>query len=380
MERIAIIISPVSTDLSAAPCFGSDPSWEEILGRKARATNPILIPDVAGRCVLVTGAGGFIGSEMVRVFAASGAAQIILLEIAEPALFAVDRQMTAQGYSDRCIPILGSVSDAAMLDALFEEYRPDLVLHAAALKHVPLMERNPFAAVETNSLGSWRLAQAARAHRARKTILVSTDKAVAPHSIMGASKRVAELVMLPRQECTALRLVNVIGSPGSVAPLFAAQIAEGGPVTVTHPNARRFFLSLDDVVALQAQAIATDAARGLLVPDPGEPVIIADLARRMIEASGKDVGMVFTEPRPGDKLEEAVVAPHEECTGRVTPGLRRIASPLAAGLAARVRGLESAIAARDLPLLLRLVEELVPDYQPSAVVREAAGACPAVSR
>jgi O-antigen biosynthesis protein WbqV len=359
--------------------LGLDPSWDQILARKTRVPHPILIPDLADRCVLVTGAGGFIGSEMVRVFAASGAAQIILLEIAEQALFAIDREMTARGYGDRCIPILGSVCDAPMLDALFEEYRPELVLHAAALKHVPLMERNPFAAVETNSLGTWRLAQVARAHRARQMILVSTDKAVAPHSIMGASKRIAELVILAHPECTALRLVNVIGSPGSVAPLFADQIAQGGPVTVTDPEARRFFLTLDEVVALLVQAIAAEA-RGLLVPDPGEAVLIADLARRMIEASGKDAGMVFTEPRPGDKLEEALVAAGEECAGRATPGLQHIDSPAAAGLEARMRALETAIAARDLSLLLRLVKELVPTYQPSAVVREAAGACPAVSR
>jgi FlaA1/EpsC-like NDP-sugar epimerase len=377
---MAIIISPVLTDASAAPRFGSDPSWDEILGRRAKAPGPILIPGVEGRSVLVTGAGGFIGSEMVRVFAASGARQIILLELAEQPLFAMDREMATRGYSGCCVPILGSVCDSAMLDALFEEYRPELVLHAAALKHVPLMERNPFAAVETNSLGTWRLAQAARAHCIRQMILVSTDKAVAPHSIMGASKRIAELAMLAHEEFTALRLVNVIGSPGSVAPLFAEQIAEGGPVTVTHPKARRFFFTLDEVAALLAQAISADAAQGLLAPDPGDPVMIADLAERMIEASGRDVRVAFTEPRPGDKLEEAVVAGHELCLERVSAGLRQIAGYAPAGLAGRMREVESAIVARDLSLLLRLVGELVPDYQPSAVVCEAARTRPTVSR
>ncbi len=206
------------------------------------AVDPILIPGVAGQHVLVTGAGGFIGSEMVRVLAASGAERIILLEIAEQQLFAISSEMTARGYGDRCVPILGSVCDRALLTALFGEHRPAVILHAAALKHVPLMEHNPFAAVGTNSLGTWWLAKVAAEYRTRRMILVSTDKAVAPHSIMGASKRIAELAVLSHPEfTTAVRLVNVIGSPGSVSPLFADQIAHGGPVTVTHPAARRFF-------------------------------------------------------------------------------------------------------------------------------------------
>ena len=348
-----------------APRFGSTPSWAEILGRETTTHRPILIPGVAGRRVLVTGAGGFIGSEMARVFAASGAAEIVLLEIAERALFEVE------GFGERTVPVLGSLCDRALLASVFEEHRPEIVLHAAALKHVPLMERNPFAAVETNALGTWGLARIAADHVVRKMILVSTDKAAAPHSIMGASKRIAELAMLPYAGFAAVRLVNVIGSPGSVAPLFAEQIAQGGPVTVTHPAAQRYFFTLDEAVGQLAEAVAVDGARGVLVPEPGEPVVIADLAQWMIAASGRDVPIVFSQLRPGDKLEEALVAPPERCRGRVTAGLRSIVGPSAADLETRISALETAIVARDLPQLLRLVEHLVPDYEPSALLRDA---------
>jgi FlaA1/EpsC-like NDP-sugar epimerase len=361
----------VLTDSFDAPYFGSAPGWAKILGRETTTHRPDRIAGVAGRRVLVTGAGGFIGSEMARLFAASGAERVVLLDIAEQALFDLDRTMAARGFGGRSVAVLGSVCDRALLSAVFEEHRPEMVLHAAALKHVPLMERNPFAAVETNALGTWRLAQIAARHGLRKMILVSTDKAVAPHSIMGASKRIAELAMLAHTEFAAVRLVNVIGSPGSVAPLFAEQIAQGGPVTVTHPRAQRYFFTLDEVVALLAQAVESEAARGVLVPEPGEAIYIADLAQRMIKASGKGVPMVSSALRPGDKLEEALVTPRERCAGYVTAGLRSVVGPAATDLDARIAALEAAIAARDLSLLLRQVERLVPDYEPSVLLRDA---------
>jgi FlaA1/EpsC-like NDP-sugar epimerase len=370
----------VLNDFSDAPQTVRTPSWADLLGRDVSTRDSGFIPGVASRRVLVTGAGGFIGARMVHALADSGASQIVLLDIAEQALFDVDRAMAASGYGDRSIPILGSVCDRAVLTALFDEYRPEIVVHAAALKHVPLMERNPFAAVETNSIGTWLLAQIAREHGVRRMILISTDKAVAPHSIMGASKRIAELAMLAYPEFAAVRLVNVIGSPGSVAPLFAEQIAQGRPVTVTHPSARRFFFTLDEVVALLAEAMDAESAQGILVPDPGEPVLIADLARRMIETSsgasgaGEGLPVVFTEPRPGDKLGEALVSLEESYAGWATPALRRVASPKAKDLDAHMRSLESAVVARDLPLLLCKVSELVPDYLPSAFLQNAAAA------
>ena len=361
----------MQTDFSDASQRTSLDCWAAILGRRAASSEPILIPGIAGQRVLVTGAGGFIGAEMVRLLAASGAEPIILLEIAEQALFAVSAEMASRGYGDRCIPILGSVGDRALLVALFDEHHPEVVLHAAALKHVPLMERNPFAAVATNAIGTWWLAKIAAEHRVRQMILVSTDKAVAPHSIMGAAKRIAELAMLAHPEfATAVRLVNVVGSPGSVVPLFAEQIAAGGPVTVTHRAASRFFITLPEVIDLLAQAIDA-SARGILVPDPSNPIRIEDLAQAMIAASGRNVPVVFTAPRPGDKLEESLVSSHERYDSHATPGLRRVIGTSVVDPESHIGALETAVATRNLPELLRLVEDLVPDFEPSVLLRNA---------
>jgi FlaA1/EpsC-like NDP-sugar epimerase len=308
---------------------------------------------------------------MARLFADSGAERIVLLEIAEQALFDVHAELTDAGHADACVPALGSVDDRTLLTELFDEHRPDLVLHAAALKHVPLMERNPFAAVATNALGTFLLAEVAAAHRTPRFILISTDKAVAPHSIMGVSKRIAEQIVLAHPGFTAIRLVNVLGSPASVGPIFMDQIAHGGPVTVTHPESRRFFLTLDEVTALLAEAIAPSAT-GLLVPDPGEPLRIADLADRMIDAlqAGHAPDIVFTAPRPGDKLDESLLSAAERDAGLATPSLRRILTSLAPKLAAAIRDLQAALDARDLPEMLRAVQHLVPDYEPSNLLRE----------
>lgn len=312
---------------------------------------------------------------MVRAFAASGAAHIVLLDICEQHLFEIHAALAAQGYADRCTPILGSVCDRSLLDALFAEHRPQLILHAAALKHVLLMEQNPLAAVATNTLGTATLAEAAATHAARHLILVSTDKAVAPHSIMGASKHIAEQIMLaPDRHVrkTAVRLVNVIGSPCSVGPLFAEQIAHGGPVTVTHPAANRFFLTLSEVTSLLAEAIEAEAA-GLLIPNPqvtSEPILIADLARRMIGASRRNIPIVFTRPRPGEKQEESLVAPGESLGEPATPSLNRVESPVTPDLTEHLQAIEFALAARDRVETLRLVQHLVPAYQPSALLRD----------
>ncbi len=355
--------------LAAAPRSKFTPNWPLLLGREPAFPHPILIPAVAGKCVLVTGAGGFIGSEIVRLLIASGATRIVLVEIAEQALFDVSSEIASRGHGDRTIPILGSICDRPLLEALFDEHRPGLVIHAAALKHVPLMELNPFAAVATNSIGTWLLAKVAAQHRARM-ILISTDKAAAPRSIMGASKRLAELAILAHPTFAALRLVNVIGSPGSVGTIFAEQIGHGGPVTVTHPAARRFFLTLDNVMGLLAEAIGTESAGGVLVPDPGHSILIAALARRMIAASESSAPIVFTEPRPGDKLEESLLSPGEKYNGFATPSLRRVLGPPAADLDSAILALQAAVTARDLPSLLTSVKELVPDYEPSILLRE----------
>lgn len=341
-------------------------SWAQILERAADDLESILIPQAARRSVLVTGAGGFIGSEMARVLARSGAERVVLLDICEQHLFEI-----AEEIGERGVAVLGSVCDGVLLDELFREHRPEWVIHAAALKHVPLMERNPLAAVETNALGTWRVAEAAESWDARRMVLVSTDKAVAPRSIMGAAKRIAELVMLERSRMrrSSLRLVNVIGSPGSVAPLFAEQIAQGGPVTVTHPEARRYFMTLDEVVRLLAQDMTNEDAGGVLIREPADAVRITELAERMIAASGRAVEIAYTGERPGDKLDEALLGAEERLGSWATAGLRRIISPRAESLDLHLRALEAAVAERNAAEALRLVGGLVPDYEASAVVR-----------
>lgn len=352
----------MTTELSA-------PDWASLLGRTDSENSPVRIPRAAGASVLVTGAGGFIGAEMVRIFAASGAEKVVLLDLCEQHLFEIDLEMEERGFGARCIPVVGSVCDQGLLDALFAEHRPELVVHAAALKHVPLMESHPFAAVATNALGTWAVARAAERYGARQMVLVSTDKAVVPRSMMGAAKRIAELVMLAPSHTNraAVRLVNVIGSPGSAGPLFAAQIARGGPVTVTHSGAQRWFLTLQETVRLLVEAIEAQLT-GLLIPEPGEPLRIAELARRMMAASGRDVPLVFTEPRPGEKIDEALLAPDEEPGPDASALLRRVASPADEDLESHLDALAGAVANRDGAETLRLVCEMVPGYDPSVLV------------
>ncbi|HEX4007458.1 MAG TPA: polysaccharide biosynthesis protein [Acidobacteriaceae bacterium] len=358
-----------------APPSSLEPDWNELAGQ-ASDSHYSQIPRMErarGARFLVTGAGGFIGAEMVRGFAASGAEKIVLLDLCEQHSFDMYRELTAAGHGERCVPVLGSVCDRALLAEVFAEHRPEIVLHAAALKHVALMERNPLAAVATNALGTWRVAQAAEEHGARQVVLVSTDKAAAPRSIMGASKRIAELVMLAPSAMRkpAVRLVNVLGSPGSVGPLFAEQIARGGPVTVTHPEARRYFFTLGKTAHVLGSAVA-EGLDGLLVPVPGEAMRIAELAQRMIGASGSSAKIVFTELRPGEKVDEALVGLGEELGEYASPLLRRVTSPPVAGLEARLEALDAAVAARDVAAVLRVVIELAPDYEPSEVVLDPA--------
>lgn len=346
------------------------PNWASFLGRDDSENRPIRFARAARASVLVTGAGGFIGAEMVRVLAASGAETIVLLDLCEQRLFAIASEMAERGFAARCVPVVGSVCDADLLEALFAEHRPDLVVHAAALKHVPLMEANPLAAVATNALGTWTVARAAENHGARQMLLVSTDKAAAPRSIMGAAKRIAELVMLApsRTLRTAVRLVNVIGSPGSVGPIFAEQITRGGPVTVTHPEARRYFFTLRETVRLLGEAIDAQP-QGLLVPDPGEPLPIAELAQRMIAASGRNVPIDFSELRPGEKLDEVLLAPGENLGTPASSLLRRAAGPADPYLLSHLNALAAAVAQRDGNEALRLVRAMVPGYEPSPLVR-----------
>src|SRR5579862_7823620 len=264
--------------------------------------------------VLVTGAGGYIGSALVQAIAAGGPSRLVLLDSSEHNLFQIRQRLEAARGDLCCEYILGSVDDANLLDDIFARFQPEVVYHAAAFKHVPLLELNPIAAVRNNAIGTFTLAQAALRHATPKLILISTDKAVNPHSVMGVSKRIAELVVVGLK-MNAIRLVNVIGSPGSVVPIFLKQIAERRPVTVTHSDATRWFMSLNEAVdAILARGTAEVEGR-ILVPELGTQTRIVDLAKSLIGSA--QVPIVFTGCRPGDKLTEEIVSNNETKEGTI---------------------------------------------------------------
>jgi len=277
---------------------------------------------IAGRTVLVTGAGGSIGAELCRQILAGGPARMLLLETSEYALYAINRKLT--DVSDvTVIPLLGSVTDAFRVREILAAWSPDMVFHAAAYKHVPLVEHNPLEGLRNNVMGTLTVAEAALAAGVRDFVLVSTDKAVRPTNIMGATKRLAELVLQglagenPATCFSMVRFGNVLGSSGSVVPLFRQQIRDGGPVTITHREITRYFMTIPEAAQLVVQASAMAKGGEVFVLDMGEPVRILDLARNMIELSGLSVrspenpdGDIVIEVvgmRPGEKLYEELL-------------------------------------------------------------------------
>lgn len=295
---------------------------EDLLGRAQNVHDrEAMRALIEGRRVLVTGAGGSIGSELCRQIARLAPAQIILLEQGEFALYGIDLELATQYPGIPCHALLADVRDAGAVEAAFRRHRPEIVFHAAAVKHVPLAEANPLPTLATNVLGTRHVADAARAHGALAMVLISTDKAVNPANIMGASKRLAE------SYCQALgalgqgggtrfltvRFGNVLGSTGSVVPLFRSQLERGGPLTVTHPDMVRYFMTIREAVELVIQAAAMGSAmegrkEAIFVLDMGKPVKISDLAAQMIRLAGlkpgRDVNIVYTGLRPGEKLFE----------------------------------------------------------------------------
>lgn len=271
---------------------------------------------VKGKTVLVTGGGGSIGSEICRQIAGYAPRTLILFDIYENSAYDIRGELLYQ-YPDLDLQVLiGSVRNEKRVNTIFSTYRPELVFHAAAHKHVPLMEDSPNEAIKNNVLGTWNVAKAADAYHAKKMVLISTDKAVRPTNIMGASKRVCELIVqsfaqTSKTEYAAVRFGNVLGSNGSVVPLFQKQIAHGGPVTVTHPDIIRYFMTIPEAVHLVLQCGALAEGGEIFILDMGEPVKILDLAENMIRLSGlepgKDIPITFTGLRPGEKLYEELL-------------------------------------------------------------------------
>lgn len=294
---------------------------EDLLGREPiRINTEEVLEHVGGKVVLVTGGGGSIGSELCRQLAAHHPKQLIILDIYENNAYDIQQELIRKYPDLDLVVLIASVRNKERIDSIFETYRPNIVYHAAAHKHVPLMEDSPHEAIKNNVFGTYKVAQAADRYGVDKFVLISTDKAVNPTNIMGASKRLCEMLIqsMNRNSGTnyvAVRFGNVLGSNGSVIPLFKKQIAEGGPVTVTHPDIIRYFMTIPEAVSLVLQAGAYAKGGEIFVLDMGEPVKILDLATNLIKLSGyrvgEDIQIVFTGLRPGEKMYEELLMNEE---------------------------------------------------------------------
>jgi FlaA1/EpsC-like NDP-sugar epimerase len=293
---------------------------------------------LSGKRVLVTGAGGSIGSELCRQIAALGPASLILFERYENSLYAIANDLIDKGVGEGICPTIGDVTDASRVEAVFEEHRPHLVFHAAAHKHVPLMEANPCEAVKNNVSGTRTVAEAARRHGAERFVFISTDKAANPSSVMGATKRAAELIVQTMSDRGETRFVtvrfgNVLGSNGSVIPRMVDQIRAGGPVTVTHPEIRRYFMLIPEAVELVLQAAVLARNQETFVLDMGEQLKVLDVAKNLIRLSGfvpgEEIPIKFIGLRPGEKLTEELVGEGETLEPAETSKIFRVRWPAA---------------------------------------------------
>ncbi len=334
--------------------------------------------NMSGSGICVTGGAGYIGSAVVRALGGTGLRSLLLLDSSEHGLFELRRTMKKEHPTANCEYVLGSVGDGGLLRDLFRHFRPRVVFHAAAFKHVGMLERNPFAAIENNALGTQVLVQAALECGVPQVVLVSTDKAVNPHSIMGVSKRIAELFTLTENgsacKTSAIRLGNVIGSTGSVVPIFLSQIAAGGPLLVTHPQASRYFLSRE-AAAAGILAAGKAACEGVvLIPELAEPLLVADLAASLARSHrpGAETTICFTGLGPGEKLVEELVGANETRIGMVDGPLTVVSTRRLSRMECdeAVARLSDCLRRRDLGSLLTTVRELVPEYVPSALMLE----------
>jgi FlaA1/EpsC-like NDP-sugar epimerase len=296
---------------------------------------PELAADLRGRRVLITGAAGSIGSELARQVALHCPATLVLFDQAETDLFYIGMELREKHPDLALVQVIGDIVDPAAVERVFQVHQPERVYHAAAYKHVPMMECNQREAILNNVIGTWRVADAAGRHSVNKFVLVSTDKAVQPVSVMGATKRLAELVVLELQErylgttYAAVRFGNVLGSNGSVLPIFKRQLESGKPLTVTDPEATRYFMTIQEAVQLILQASLLPEMRGsIAMLEMGEPVRIEDLAKNLLHLAGLDDShggrIVYTGLRPGERLHEQLLAPDEQTTPTAIPKVRLV--------------------------------------------------------
>jgi O-antigen biosynthesis protein WbqV len=361
---------------------------EDLLGR---AQNPPSLGRrkelLEGKRILITGAGGTIGSEMVRQIASYKPASIVLVEISEYNLYSIDKELENNFPQIERISLIGDVRNAGFLDDVFTRHNPQIVFHAAALKHVPIVENNLVEAFLTNVIGSKNIADMCLKHKTAKMVMISTDKAVHPTSLMGVTKRVAECYVQglgsaqnsSETAFSTVRFGNVLGSSGSVIPLFQKQLENGGPITVTHPDMVRYFMTVPEAVELVLQASTLEAEKAsVYVLDMGKPIRIRDLAIQMIKLAGLrpdiDVEIVYTGIRAGEKLYEELFYNNEEKTptlydGIIAAGARNIDF---AKITSDIANIADACMLRDEKQVLNLLTKVVPEYNPNPDVAEKA--------
>ena len=347
----------------------------DLLGREPVEVDLSAILDyVAGKTVLVTGGGGSIGSEICRQVAEHNPKRLVIVDIYENTTYDIQNELRATYPNLDLTVLIASVRNTKRIDLIFQKYRPDIVYHAAAHKHVPLMEDSPNEAVKNNVLGTLKVVQAADRWKVKRFVMISTDKAVNPTNIMGATKRICEMIIQTynnrsKTEFVAVRFGNVLGSNGSVIPLFKKQIAQGGPVTVTHPEIIRYFMTIREAVSLVLQAGAYAKGGEIFVLDMGEPVKIADLARNLILLSGhkpeEDIQILYTGLRPGEKLYEEMLM-DEEGLQETENKLIHIGKPIKLDEECFLMQLENLAnyVIQEPEDIRRWVQEIVPTYHP----------------
>lgn len=355
---------------------------EDLLGREpVRLSLSDELNYVRGKVVMITGAGGSIGSELCRQLLTLEPERIIMVGHGENSIYEITQEIARTGKGGVVVPIIGDIRDPGKLRKVVETYKPAIFFHAAAHKHVPLMELHPEEAVKNNVVGTRNVAMLAHETGAERFILISSDKAVRPTNVMGATKRLAEMIIfcLARHSKTlfvAVRFGNVLGSRGSVVPLFRRQIAAGGPITITSPEVTRYFMTIPEAVSLVIQAGAMNQQRRLFLLDMGQPVKIVDLARNLIRLSGfepdKDIEIVFTGLRPGEKLKEELVTAGENIQ-KTDVNKLFVTEPEEVDedwLRHEVDAIETLAKENDSAAVVEKLKALVPDYGPEAVEAE----------